>query len=124
VLKAGDKCPKCREGLLVRVELGFACDECSYQIDLEDLTAMAMKKRTKAGDYVFGRRIIKFTIEDPEEAEEFLRGVILARQNNSSYYFVDLIDALNGILEPWRAARLAQEMEARGTTIVAADYER
>jgi hypothetical protein len=118
VLKAGDKCPKCREGLLVRTEMGFACDECSYEADIEDLTAIAMQQRTKAGDYVFVRRVFKFTIEDPEEAEEFLRGCILARQNNNSEYFVDLIDTLNSILEPWRGARLAQEMEARGQSMI------
>ena len=55
---------------------------------------------------------IFITIDDPEEAEHFLRGLIIARQNNSSEYFTQLIDGVNQILEPWRMATIEEQTTA------------
>jgi hypothetical protein len=56
----------------------------------------------------------KFSIEldDYEEAVEFRKGLILARQNNSSPYFPQLIDAVNTIVAPHEKALI--EAQARG----------
>lgn len=112
-LKVGDKCPQCKEGLLVRTELGIACDECSFEIELAEVVAENERVKTQAGEYTFKPKTFKITINEPDEGEEFLRGLILARQNNNSAYFVDLIDAVNSILEPWRAHKLHEELRAR-----------
>ena len=112
-LTAGDKCPQCREGLIVRTEVGLTCDECPWEMEIEEVLTEVEKARIQAGDYLFKARTFKITIDDPELAEEFLRGLILARQNSNSEYFVDLIDAVNSILEPWRAHKLMQELRAR-----------
>lgn len=112
-MKVGDKCPQCGEGLLVRTEVGIACDECSFEKDVGEVVAELEKSRTQIGEYTFKPKTFKITLNDPEEAEEFLRGLILARQNNNSEYFVDLIDAVNSILEPWRAHRLHEQLRAR-----------
>jgi hypothetical protein len=109
VPKAGDKCPRCRSGLVVRDEQGYACDECPWVMEITEVV-----RREKATTMVgFRPKTFKITIDDPEEGEEFLRGLIVARSNNSSEFFVDLIDAVNSILEPWRTQRLATEMDAR-----------
>lgn len=112
-LKVGDKCPQCKEGLLVRTEIGIACDECSFEKDVAEVVAENEKEKTQVGKYVFKAKKFRITIDEPEKAEEFLRGLILARQNNNSEYFVDLIDAVNSILEPWRAHKLHEELRAR-----------
>jgi hypothetical protein len=107
--KAGDKCPRCKSGLVVRDEQGFACDECPWSMEITEV--VRREKQVSVGN--FRSKSFKITIDDPEEGEEFLKGLIVARSNNSSDYFVDLIDAVNMILEPWRAERLALEMTAR-----------
>lgn len=56
---------------------------------------------------------LSFTVDSPEEAEHFLRGLIVARSNNSSPVFPKLIDGVNSILEKYRAKELAEQMEAR-----------
>jgi hypothetical protein len=56
----------------------------------------------------FKPRRFYITIETPEEGDHFLRGLIIARQNNSSEYFTDLIDAVNEILEPWRMEQIME----------------
>lgn len=114
VVKPGDKCPRCRSGLVVRTELGLSCDECSWEQDLEKMQEVA-KQAVSGKPGEFKARKFSITIDDPEEAENFLRGLIVARSNNSSEYFVDLIDAVNAILEPWRASKLAEEMHDRAT---------
>lgn len=52
-------------------------------------------------------------IRDPEEAENFLRGLIIAKSNNSSPFFQQLIDGINTGLESHRAAVLEEQMRAR-----------
>lgn len=115
-LKIGDKCPICKEGLLERTELGISCSECPFDMEIEDVVAAneKTKRNPDGGPYVFKSKTFKITIDDPEEGEEFLRGLIVARTNNSSEFFVDLIDAVNSILEPWRASKLREEMNKRG----------
>lgn len=106
--KAGDKCPRCGEGMIVRDEVGLSCDECPWSMEIAEVV-----RREKIVPKSFKPKKFSITVDDPEEAEEFLKGLIVARSNNSSDYFVDLIDAVNAILEPWRAERLAIDMEAR-----------
>jgi len=113
-LKIGDKCPVCKQGLLERTELGITCSECSFDMVLDEVLEANERDKVKAGEYVFKPKTFKITIDDPEQGEEFLRGLIVARSNNSSEYFVDLIDLVNTILEPWRTHRLQQEMMSRG----------
>jgi len=110
--KAGDKCPRCREGMVIRTELGLACDECPWELELDALVKQDQEYR-KGQKGEFKPRTFKITIDDPEEAENFLRGLIVARTNNSSEYFVDLIEAVNTIMEPWREQKLEEEMHAR-----------
>jgi hypothetical protein len=61
----------------------------------------------------FKPRKFSITIDDPDEAQHFLEGLIIAKSNNSSPYFQDLIDAVNSILEPHRKAILDEQLEAR-----------
>jgi uncharacterized Zn finger protein (UPF0148 family) len=113
VAKAGDKCPRCKEGLLERDALGLACNNCSYQKDNEELVRQEEESRATRAAAFRGKKF-SIVIDDPEEGEHFLRGLIVARSNNSSPYFEEMIDSVNTILEPWRASRLAAEMAARG----------
>jgi hypothetical protein len=56
---------------------------------------------------------LRFEIYDAEEAEIFLRGCILAMQNNNSHLWSEVIDGLNSGLQDYRAARLRADMDAR-----------
>jgi hypothetical protein len=49
----------------------------------------------------FKARKISIVIDDPDEAQMFRKGLILARQNNNSQYFPQLIEGVNSILEPF-----------------------
>jgi hypothetical protein len=112
-IKAGDKCPRCKEGLLERTELGLACDACSFEREIAEVVAANEREEVIVGDYRFRSASLKIRIETPESGEDFLRGLIVARANNSSPIFVDLIDGVNSLLEDYRAARLREEMSAR-----------
>lgn len=116
-LTVGDKCPVCKEGLLERTKTGIECSQCDFDMEIEEM--VAANESTKLSPegvegYAFKPRTFKITVDDPEEGENFLRGLIVARSNNSSEYFVDLIDAVNTVLEPWRASKLRDEMAKRG----------
>lgn len=117
-LTVGDKCPVCKQGLLERTKTGIACSQCDFDMEIEEMVqANESTKLAPAGDdqgYAFKPRTFKITVDDPEEGENFLKGLIVARSNNSSEFFVDLIDAVNSILEPWRASKLRDEMAKRG----------
>ena len=65
----------------------------------------------------FKARRMSITIDDPDTAQQFLNGLILAKQNNSSEYFPQLIDGVNAILEPYHK-QLSEEHE-RGVGIPA-----
>lgn len=56
---------------------------------------------------------LRFEFHDAEEAEVFLRGCILAMQNNNSHLWSEVIDGINSGLMDYRGARLRAEMEAR-----------
>lgn len=114
-MKPGDKCPRCHNGLIVRTELGLTCEECSWEEDIERVVEKQEKRKTVVGDYKFRPKKFAITIDDAEDAEEFLRGLIVARSNNSSEYFVEMIEAVNSILEPYRAARLKEELADRAS---------
>jgi len=112
-MNPGDVCPQCKDGLLERTTSGIACSNCSFELEVDEIVKQTQMAKVTTGDYVFKPKILKVTIDEPELGEEFLRGLILARQNNNSDYFSDLIDGVNAILEPWRAARLQQELAGR-----------
>lgn len=56
---------------------------------------------------------LKVTIESQEEAENFLLGLIVAKQNNSCELFPELIDGVNSVLEGAKKQQLEEAMEAR-----------
>ena len=56
---------------------------------------------------------LRFEFHDSEEAEIFLRGCILAMQNNNSHLWSEVIDGINSGLQDYRAARLRADMDAR-----------
>lgn len=56
---------------------------------------------------------LRFEFHDPEEAEIFLRGCILAAQNNNSPLWREVIDGINGAMEKYRAERLKADMASR-----------
>jgi hypothetical protein len=117
MLQVGDKCQACQEGLLVRTELGIACDECPFEMEILEVVAEQEKAKLQAGDYTFKPKKVAIILDDPEGAEEFIRGLIIARQNNNSEYFVDLIDMVNEVMQPWRSAKLASELRARDRAV-------
>jgi hypothetical protein len=113
-MKAGDVCPQCKQGLLERTNTGLSCSTCDFEQDIEEVIAAGeASKVSPVKGYKFKGATMKISIDDPEAAEQFLQGLIVARSNNSSEYFVDLIDGINAILEPWRHARLQAELAAR-----------
>jgi hypothetical protein len=56
---------------------------------------------------------LRFEFHDSEEAEIFLRGCILAMQNNNSHLWSEVIDGINSAMMDYRAARLRADMDAR-----------
>jgi hypothetical protein len=113
VRQAGDKCPRCKEGLIVRTELGFECDECTWNENIEELLVESERRKVEIGDYKFKPFSLRIRVEDPEEGEYLLQGCIVARSNNDSPHFQDMIDGINGQLEGWRAQKLRTEIAAR-----------
>lgn len=51
---------------------------------------------------------------DPEDAEHFLLGMIVARSNNSNETIVQIIDGINDALQPYRGQKILQEVAERG----------
>ena len=62
---------------------------------------------------MFKPATLKVRIESREDAEQFLLGLIVAKTNNSSPIFQDLVDGVNALLEPLRAEQLEEQMAAR-----------
>lgn len=56
---------------------------------------------------------LRFEFHDAEETEIFLRGCILAMQNNNSHLWSEVIDGINNGMQKYRADKLRAEMEAR-----------
>jgi len=52
---------------------------------------------------------VSITIRDPEEAQTFFEGCILAQSNNNSPYWRELIDGINAAMYDYR-----QELIAHG----------
>jgi ribosomal protein L37AE/L43A len=113
--RAGDKCPQCREGLVERTELGYECERCGWNETIGAAVAEAKKRQTQIGDYKFRPFAVRIRVETPEEGEILLQGCIIARSNNNSPHFQQIIDGINTQLEPWRAVKLQQELEARSS---------
>jgi hypothetical protein len=61
----------------------------------------------------FEPKKLSFVVHSVEEGEDFLRGLIVARSNNSSPIFPKLIDGVNNLLQPYRASALQADMDAR-----------
>jgi len=112
-MQAGDKCPQCREGLIIRTELGYECDECNWNTEIAEVVKEAERAKVQVGAYRFRPFAVKIRVENPEEGEILLQGCIIARSNNNSPHFQSMIDAINQQLEPWRAERLRAELDAR-----------
>lgn len=62
----------------------------------------------------FKAKTLKITIDDPDDAQLFLAGLILAKQNNSSDYFPQLIDGVNAIMEPYTKALIEEQKRGIG----------
>lgn len=52
---------------------------------------------------------IKIRIDDPEEADVFEAGLILAQSNNNSHLWAELIDGINQAMKPHRQFVIAQQ---------------
>jgi hypothetical protein len=61
----------------------------------------------------FKKFAMRIEIDSYEEGENFLRGLIVAKTNNSSELFEDLIDGVNAGLEGARKARLEADEAAK-----------
>ncbi len=62
---------------------------------------------------MFKPATLKVRVESREDADQFLLGLIVAKTNNSSHIFQDLIDGVNALLEPSRAEELEEQMQSR-----------
>jgi len=56
---------------------------------------------------------LRFEFHDPEETEQFLRGCILANQNNNSHLWKEVIDGINNAMVDYRGQVLNFDMAAR-----------
>jgi len=65
----------------------------------------------------FTKKKLSFTIETPEEGEVFLRGLMIARANNSSELFPQLIEGVNSVLEEYRGAKILHEIAIRDAAL-------
>jgi hypothetical protein len=61
----------------------------------------------------FKPKKLSFTIDTPDEGEQFIRGCIIAQSNNSSPIFPMLIESTNAILEEYRREAILEQVEAR-----------
>lgn len=114
MLVVGDKCPQCKDGLLERTETGLECSKCDFSMDMADVIEANEREETHTEEYKFKSATLKVTIDTPAEAEEFLRGLVIAQQNTNSELFPLLIEGVNSLLVPWRAAVLRDQIAARG----------
>jgi len=113
-LNVGDKCPQCKVGLIESMPgFGVACSDCSWDMEIAEVVRAQERAETEAGSYKFRPATLKIRIEKPDDGEEFLRGCIIARQNNNSPLFVDLIDGVSSLREPYREAKLLADLEGR-----------
>jgi len=56
---------------------------------------------------------LRFEFHDPEEVDIFLRGCILAAQNNNSHLWREVVDGINAGMQDYRAEKLRKELSAR-----------
>jgi hypothetical protein len=56
---------------------------------------------------------LRFEFYDPEEAEQFLRGCILAGQNNNSHLWKEVIEGINNGMVDYREQQLRHDMALR-----------
>lgn len=56
---------------------------------------------------------LRFEFHDPEEVDTFLRGVILANQNNNSHLWGEMIDGINNAMVKYREEKLHAELAVR-----------
>jgi hypothetical protein len=72
---------------------------------------MATKEKTPQAK--FKPFALRFEFHDPEEVDIFLRGCILASQNNNSHLWTEVIDGINDSMEQYRADKLHAELAVR-----------
>lgn len=63
----------------------------------------------------FKARKISIILDEPDTAQQLLNGLILAKQNNSSEYFPQLIAGVNAVLEPYYAEVADETSRGIGT---------
>jgi len=68
---------------------------------------------TKTSKPKFKPFALRFEIHDPDDAEIFLRGCILASQNNNSELWSQVIGGINDAMQDYRKQVLAYEMSNR-----------
>jgi hypothetical protein len=56
---------------------------------------------------------LRFEFHHPEDAEIFLRGCILASQNNNSHLWREVIDGLNDAMQTYRKDRMDYDLDLR-----------
>jgi len=56
---------------------------------------------------------LRLEFRDPDDAEHFLQGMIVARSNNSNETIVEIIDGINEAMVDYRQAKLLSELNAR-----------
>jgi len=56
---------------------------------------------------------LRFEFHDAEETDTFLRGCILASQNNNSHLWSEVIDGINSAMVVYREEQLRFDMAAR-----------
>ena len=57
--------------------------------------------------------VLKFEFRDPEEVMVFLRGAIIAKQNNSSPLWDDVIAGINTSMETYWREQMEEDLGAR-----------
>lgn len=58
---------------------------------------------------------VKFSIilDSPEDTEIFIQGLVLAKQNNNSHYWEEILEVCNNAMTDYREAVLNEQLEAR-----------
>lgn len=56
---------------------------------------------------------LRLEFHDPDDAEHFLQGMLVAKTNNSNPTIAEIVDGINEALMPWRQERLLDEVHAR-----------
>ena len=75
--------------------------------------AKLAKPKTEDPRTKFKPFVLKLQFDDPDDAEHFLQGMIVAQSNNSNETIPEIIAGVNAALEEYRRARILSEVAAR-----------